>query len=76
MEGKTMKHEASCACDLCVAWRAALVEKKNPLMHKKIQPTKIIIPVDQKIAQIREAIDCYEGKLSQLYTEMKILRDE
>jgi hypothetical protein len=48
----------------------------DPLMRKKIQPTKTIIPVDQAIAQVQEAIDIYEEKLHQLYAEMKILRDE
>jgi hypothetical protein len=51
-------------------------QNADPLMRKKIMPTKVIIPVDQAIAQVQEAIDCYEGKLNQLYAEMKILRDE
>ncbi|MCK9569003.1 hypothetical protein M0R72_08685 [Candidatus Pacearchaeota archaeon] len=71
-----MKHEASCTCALCVAYRAAMRQNADPLMRKKIMPTKVIIPVDQAIAQVQEAIDCYEGKLNQLYAEMKILRDE
>jgi rubrerythrin len=45
-------------------------------MKKEIKPTRTIIPVDQAIAQVQEAIDVYEEKLGQLYAEMKILRDE
>lgn len=70
------RHEASCACEMCRAWRAAMRQNADPLMRKKIQPTRVIIPMDQKIAQVQEAIDCYEGKLNQLYAEMKISRDE
>jgi hypothetical protein len=61
---------------MCRAWRAAMRQNADPLMRKKIQPTKTIIPADQAIAQVQEAIDCYAEKLHQLYAEMKILRDE
>ena len=59
-----------------VAARKAMVRASHPLLDKEIEAQRILIPVDQKIAQIQEAIDCYEGKLNQLYAEMKILRDE
>lgn len=71
-----MKHESSCACPLCVAYRAAVRQNADPLMRKKIEPSKVIIPVDQKMAQIQEAIDCYQGRINELQAEMKILRDE
>lgn len=71
-----MKHEASCTCPMCVAYRTAMRQNADPLMQKKIRPIRVIIPVDQAIAQVQEAIDCYEGKLHQLYAEMKILKDE
>lgn len=69
-------HGAGCACETCVAERRVMVRSTNPLMQKKIAPTRTIIPVEQAIAQVQEAIDVYEEKLSQLYAEMKILRDE
>ena len=69
-------HGIGCACDICVAERGVMVRSTNPLMQKKIKPTRTIVPVDQAIAQVQEAIDCYEEKLNQLYAEMKILRDE
>jgi rubrerythrin len=59
------------------ATRAAMVRATHPLMkNKELAPTRKLIPVDQAIAQIREAIECYEGRLGQLYAELKILRDE
>lgn len=69
-------HEAGCACGICVAERKIMVRSTNPLMQKRIEPTRTLIPVEQAIAQIQEAIDVYEEKLNQLYAEMKILRDE
>jgi rubrerythrin len=45
-------------------------------MNMEIKPTSIIIPVDQKMAQIQEAIDCYQGRIDSLQAEMRILRDE
>jgi hypothetical protein len=71
-----MKHDVGCACDECVSARRDMVKATNPLLHKEIKPTRVIVPVDQAIAQVQEAIDCYEGRLNQLYAEMKILRDE
>ncbi|MCK9570419.1 hypothetical protein M0R72_15840 [Candidatus Pacearchaeota archaeon] len=69
-------HERGCACPICTAERKIMVQSTNPLMKKEIKPTRTIIPVDQAIAQVQEAIDVYEEKLGQLYAEMKILRDE
>ncbi len=60
-----------------VAARREMVRATHPLMQKdENRQTKIIIPVEQAIAQVQEAIECYEEKLDQLYTELKILRDE
>lgn len=69
-------HEPSCTCEICVAWRFAMLQEAHPLMGKEIKPTSIIIPVDQKMAQIQEAIDCYQGRIDALQAEMRILRDE
>lgn len=68
-------HEQSCTCEICVTWRAALVQNRHPLMNMAIKPTSVIIPVDQKMAQIQEAIDCYQGRIDALQAEMRILRD-
>lgn len=69
-------HETGCACGICAAERKIMVRSSHPLMGKVPQPTRTLVPVEQAICQIQEAIDCYEGKLNQLYAEMKILRDE
>jgi rubrerythrin len=45
-------------------------------MGKVIQPTRVLIPVEQAIAQIQEALECYEGRIATLKAELKILRDE
>ena len=71
-----MRHEPSCTCEVCVAWRYAILQVNHPLMNKEIKPTRIIIPVDQKMAQIQEAIDCYQDRIAALQAEMRILRDE
>jgi rubrerythrin len=59
-----------------VAARRAMVRATHPLMGKVPHPTRTLIPVEQAICQIQEAIDCYEEKLNRLYAEMRILRDE
>lgn len=38
--------------------------------------TTQLMPVPEKIAQIREAIDCYQGRIDQLYAELAIYEDE
>jgi hypothetical protein len=47
----------------------------DPLMRKKIQPTRAIIPVEQAIAQLIEARDCYESKISEIDLALKDLMD-
>lgn len=47
-----MRHEPSCSCEICVAWRHAVLQAAHPLMNKEIKSTKIIVPVEQAIAQI------------------------
>jgi rubrerythrin len=69
-------HEPSCTCEICVAWRSALVQNRHPLMNKTIKPTRVIVPVEQAIAQIAEAIECYQARIDSLQAEMRILRDE
>jgi hypothetical protein len=69
-------HEDACACEICVAWRAAMRQRVDPLMNKEIKATNRLIPVDQAIAQISEAIDCYQMRINSLQAELRILRDE
>ena len=69
-------HEASCACSICVAERKVMVRSSHPLLDKPIEAKKILLPVDQAIAQIQEARDCYQQRINQLDAELKILRDE
>ena len=45
-------------------------------MGKEIKPTRVIVPVEQAIAQIAEAIECYQARIDSLQAEMRILRDE
>ena len=71
-----MRHAPSCTCEICVAWRYAMLQAAHPLMNKEIKPTKIIVPVEQAIAQIAEAIECYQDRIAALQAEMRILRDE
>ena len=53
-----------------------MLQAAHPLMNKEIKPTKIIVPVEQAIAQIAEAIECYQDRIAALQAEMRILRDE
>lgn len=70
-----MKHEMGCTCDLCVAYRAAMRQNADPLMRKKIQPTRTIVPVEQAIAQLCEAKDCYLDRIAEIDLRLKDLRD-
>jgi prefoldin subunit 5 len=45
-------------------------------MGKEIKPVRVLVPVEQAIAQIAEAIDCYQDRIAALQAEMRILRDE
>ena len=71
-----MRHEPSCTCEICVAWRYAMLQAAHPLMGKEIKPVRVLVPVEQAIAQIAEAIDCYQARIDSLQAEMRILRDE
>ena len=44
-------------------------------MGKEIKPTKIIVPVEQAIAQLMEARDCYVGRIAEIDLQLKDLRD-
>ena len=44
-------------------------------MNMEIKPTRVIVPVEQAIAQIAEAIECYQARIDSLQAEMRILRD-
>lgn len=51
----------------------------NPLIKQRSQQitgSRKLIPVHEKIAQIREAIDCYEERVGQLKAELAIYEDE
>lgn len=71
-----MMHEPSCTCEICVSWRAALVQNRHPLMNMEIKPTKVIVPVEQAIAQLCEARDCYVNRIAEIDLQLKDLRDE
>ena len=45
-------------------------------MNRAIKPSRVIVPVEQAIAQIAEAIECYQDRIASLQAEMRILRDE
>jgi len=68
-------HEIGCACGICVAERRVMVQSTNPLMQKKIEPTRILIPVEQAIAQLCEAKDCYLERIAEIDMQLKDLRD-
>jgi len=72
----TSKHEASCTCDICVAYRAARRQNADPLMRKKApEHTSKLIPVTERIAQLLESRECYQDKLNAIDTEISTLRD-
>ena len=59
--------------------RHEMVLTSHPIHSKRDlppRPTSGLIPVHEKIAQIREAIDCYQGRIDQLNAELEIYRDE
>ena len=65
--------------ELDVMARHAMVLATHPIHNKRDlppRPTSGLIPVHEKIAQIREAIDCYQGRIDQLNAELEIYRDE
>lgn len=59
-----------------VAARKAMVKSSHPLMQGPPKQATVLIPVEQAICQIEEAIDCYQGRIESLQAELKILRDE
>jgi hypothetical protein len=68
-------HEPSCPCSVCVAERKIMVRSSHPLMGKMPQPTRTLVPVEQAIAQLMEARDCYAGKIAEIDLQLKDLRD-
>jgi hypothetical protein len=50
-------------------------QNADPLMRKKIQPTRTIVPVEQAIAQLCEAKDCYLDRIAEIDSQLKDLRD-
>ncbi|MCK9571102.1 hypothetical protein M0R72_19290 [Candidatus Pacearchaeota archaeon] len=55
--------------------RRNLLRANHPL-HNKEGPAPTRIPVEQAIAQLAEAKECYEQRLAEIETELKILRDQ
>ena len=68
-------HEIGCACSVCVTERKSRVRSSHPLMDKEIKAQRILIPVDQKIAQLLEAKEMYETRIAGIDLELSILRD-
>jgi len=59
--------------------RHEMLYATHPIHSKKDLPpkaTSILIPVHEKIAQLREAIDCYQGRIDTLNAELAIYEDE
>jgi len=70
-----MRHEPSCSCEICVAWRYAMLQAAHPLMNKEIKPTRIIVPTEQAIAQLMEARETYANRIAEIDLQLKDLRD-
>ena len=65
--------------DLEIQKRHEWLLATHPIHSRRDLPPKQttrMIPVHEKIAQIREAIDCYQGRIDQLNAELEIYRDE
>lgn len=59
-----------------VAARRLLLLANHPLHSRKDEePAPTRIPVEQAIATLEEAKDCYEQRLAEIETELRILRD-
>jgi hypothetical protein len=71
----SLLHEDACACEICVAWRAAMRQKVDPLMNKEIKATNRLIPVEQAIAQLLEAKEMYIDRIADIDLQLKDLRD-
>jgi hypothetical protein len=69
------RHEPSCTCEVCSAWRYAILQANHPLMGKDIKPTRVIVPVEQAIAQLCEARDCYVNRIAEIDLQLRDLRD-
>jgi len=54
--------------------RRNLLRANHPL-HNREEPAPTRIPVEQAIAQLSEAKECYEKRLAEIDVELKILRD-
>jgi len=44
-------------------------------MGKDIKPTRVIVPVEQAIAQLCEARDCYVNRIAEIDLQLRDLRD-
>ena len=51
------------------------MQNRHPLMNMEIKPTRIIVPVEQAIAQLCEARDCYVNRIAEIDLQLRDLRD-
>ncbi len=71
-----MKHEASCSCDLCVAYRAAMRQNADPLTRKKVpEPTRNLIPRSEAIAMAKDELSFHLSRIGELKAELERLGD-
>lgn len=71
-----MRHEVSCTCALCVAWRAALRQNADPLMRKKMpEPAKNLIPRSEAIAMANDELSFHLSRIGELRAELERLGD-
>jgi len=65
--------------DVAAMRRHEWVRETHPIHSKRDlppRPTSNLVPVHEKIAQLQEAIDCYQGRIDSLQAELAIYRDE
>ena len=53
-----------------------MLQAAHPLMNKEIKPSRVIVPVEQAIAQLMEARDTYVNRIAEIDLQLKDLRDE
>jgi hypothetical protein len=71
-----LRHEPSCTCDLCVAYRAAMRQNADPLMRKKVpEPTRNLIPRSEAIAMAKDELGFHLSRAGELRAELERLGD-
>ena len=76
-DGNTMRPDFFSQCTPeAQAERKAWVQRTHPIhAHKDEEPAPKPIPATEAIAMLREAEECYEGRLKEIRTEIAILGD-